>query len=330
MPGRRVTAADVARAAGISRATVGYVLNNTPGQTISEDTRRRVLAESARLGYRPHRAAQDLRRGSSKVILFVLPEWPMETMMGQHLDQAALDLDEAGYSLVTWARQPGRRTRPLWELLVPDVVMGLAMFDDDELASMRASGITKIIPDPANPQPLRDWPAIATGAKLQVEHLWERGHRRLGCAVPTDPRLARMIDARVDVARLAAARLGVETLDVRAVDYLDGSATEVVDQWRRAGITGVAGFNDETAAAVVSAAVRAGVPVPEELAVIGHDDTPLATMFVPSISSIRLDVLGLGRRFAALALGTAEGRPVRADGWEGGITVIARESTRAR
>jgi len=55
--GRRVTAADITAAAGVARATVGFVLNNTPGQIISEGTRQRVLAEAARLGYRPHRAA---------------------------------------------------------------------------------------------------------------------------------------------------------------------------------------------------------------------------------------------------------------------------------
>jgi len=49
--GKRVTAADVARSLGLSRATVGFVLNDTPGQSISEATRERVIAEARRLGY---------------------------------------------------------------------------------------------------------------------------------------------------------------------------------------------------------------------------------------------------------------------------------------
>ena len=57
---RRVTAADIARSVGVSRATVGFVLNDTPGQTISEPTRRKVLAAAERLGYRPHSAARAL------------------------------------------------------------------------------------------------------------------------------------------------------------------------------------------------------------------------------------------------------------------------------
>lgn len=60
---RRATAADIARAVGVSRATVGYVLNDTPGQTISQATRERVLESARRLGYRPRAAAQALASG---------------------------------------------------------------------------------------------------------------------------------------------------------------------------------------------------------------------------------------------------------------------------
>src|SRR6187399_2916197 len=62
---KRVTAADIARSLGISRATVGFVLNETPGQTISAATRDRVLAEAKRLGYRPNNAA---RAGRSRLL----------------------------------------------------------------------------------------------------------------------------------------------------------------------------------------------------------------------------------------------------------------------
>src|SRR3954447_11730402 len=74
---RRVTATDVAREAGVSQATVSYVLNDTPGQTIPEQTRQRVRAAMDRLAYTPHAAARALRRGHSDTVLFVLPDWPL-------------------------------------------------------------------------------------------------------------------------------------------------------------------------------------------------------------------------------------------------------------
>src|SRR3954452_6598558 len=73
----RVTATDVAKEAGVSQATVSYVLNDTPGQTIPEATRQRVREAMGRLGYTPHGAARALRLGRSDAVLFVLPDWPL-------------------------------------------------------------------------------------------------------------------------------------------------------------------------------------------------------------------------------------------------------------
>ncbi|GAA0998540.1 LacI family DNA-binding transcriptional regulator [Acrocarpospora macrocephala] len=325
--GKRVTAADVARSLGISRATVGFVLNNTPGQTISERTRQRVLAEAERLGYRPHRAAQDLRRGSSKVILMVIPDWRMEYRLRWHLEEAALAVDEAGYSLAIYARQIAGRARPLWELLAPDVVLGLWPFDDEEVASMRACGVTRIHPDPEHPGSLDDASIITAGPALQVDHLHGLGHRRLAFAASADPRTSPLQEARVRAAERAAAQLGLDPLDVRTVDYLGDSATDAVRRWHAADVTGVVAYNDEVAATVVGAAIRAGLAVPGDLAVIGHDDTPLAAMFLPSISSVDFDAVSVGRHFAALALHTIDGRPLPSEDFEGNARVVAREST---
>ena len=137
---KRVTAADVARSLGISRATVGFVLNDTPGQTISEATRARVLDEAKRLGYRANTAARALASGRSRIILLVLPDWPLDYAMRTHLDEASLALDEAGYALVTMTPHPGGQAQPLWETLRPDVVMGMTPFTVEQLESIRASG----------------------------------------------------------------------------------------------------------------------------------------------------------------------------------------------
>ena len=72
-PPRRATAADVARSVGVSRATVGYVLNDTPGQTISATTRDKVIETARTLGYRPRAAAQALATGRTHLVLLVLP-----------------------------------------------------------------------------------------------------------------------------------------------------------------------------------------------------------------------------------------------------------------
>src|SRR3954454_24687443 len=74
---RRPTAADVARRAGVSRATVSYVLNDTPHQAIPSQTRERVRAAAADLGYSPSAAARTLITGRSEVALLLPPDRPI-------------------------------------------------------------------------------------------------------------------------------------------------------------------------------------------------------------------------------------------------------------
>lgn len=326
---RRVTAVDVAAAAGVSRATVGFVLNRTRGQTISESTRERVLEAAARLGYRPNSAARALASGRSRIILLVLPDWPIEFSFRAYLNEASRLLDESGYSLVTYTRHPHGESRPLWELLSPDGVFGITPFSPPELTSMRGCGIRKIFPDPARKEAVDLSMAVSAGPRLQIEHLQERGLRSLVYAAFDEPHPSPLVQARHRAAHSYAQSLGLPPLDIRYIDYRDGSADCMVRDWNSAGVTGVAAFNDDVAAAVVSAAMRIGVRVPEELAVIGHDDSPIATMFVPALSTVHFDTESLGRRFAEVALHEIDGRPL--PDWRSPVnaTLIRRQSTQS-
>lgn len=319
---RRVTAADIARSVGVSRATVGFVLNDTPGQTISEPTRRKVLAAAERLGYRPHSAARALASGQSRIVLLVLPDWPIEFSMSAHLAEASLVLDEAGFSLVTWTPHESGRARPLWEILQPDVVIGLQEFTADERRAIERSGARV-----AGQEPIGTWDesvGVFQGPELQIEHLARRGHRRLLFAGTTDRRLSELSRQRGAGARMTAAQLGL-TLHTAPVDE-QGELPDV-REWVGDGITGVAACNDTIAATVVGAALRAGLSVPGDLAVIGHDDAPVARLMVPSISTIYLDFAGIGRHLAELALQVATGSPAPQQSPSLTARLIQRETT---
>lgn len=312
---RRVTAADVARSLGISRATVGFVLNDTPGQTISEPTRAKVLAEAERLGYRPHRAAKTLASGRSRMVLLVLPDWPMEHAMQAHLDEASHVLDEAGYSLVTTTSRADRKTKPLWEVLDPEVAVSLVPFSDTDLASLKRVGVRTPEQQASGAVRFSDNGLGGAGGelhfddgpRLQVAHLHERGRRRLAFAALSDPRLEGLATSREARARQAAEELdGVELVTRGQVDPASPADAEaLVTSWVDSGIDGVVAYNDTAAAAVVGAALRQGIAVPETLAVVGHDDSPIASLFVPALSSVYVDHSGLGRFLAELALATA-------------------------
>jgi DNA-binding LacI/PurR family transcriptional regulator len=320
---RRVTAADVARSLGISRATVGFVLNNTPGQTISPSTRKRVQAEAQRLGYRPHNAARALASGRSHLVLLVLPDWPIDFNLRRNIEEATLALDEAGYSLITYTPHPTSHTRPLWETLQPDVVMSLADFTPEQIESIRGAGISRLIPDPESAEP--EYPEAGPG--LQVEHLYGLGHRRIAFVGSRDPRLADLVAARRSHAEDAAALHGIAPLLTADVDHLSTELPNLLREWLADGVTAVAAYNDDIAAAVAGTALRLGIRVPEDLSVIGHDDAPIALMFEPQLSTVRVDIVGLGRYFAALAVNAIDGTPAPHLGPDAAVEVVVRASS---
>src|SRR6476620_6496409 len=138
---RRITSADVARRAGVSRATVSYVLNNTSGQSISPATRDRVLEAAAGLGYAPSAAARALRTGRSDVVLCLLPDWPIGVVLGRLLESMSMELARAGLTMLT---HPGNGDDPVSHVLsavTPAAVLSFEPFATVQQAFLRAAAI---------------------------------------------------------------------------------------------------------------------------------------------------------------------------------------------
>lgn len=105
------TSADVARLAGVSRATVSYVLNNNATVRISEPTRHRVREAAAHLGYVPHAAARSLRAGHSRLVLLPsghIPAGPLHQRFFQELQAGLRRLD---YTVVQYGSAASPTTR---------------------------------------------------------------------------------------------------------------------------------------------------------------------------------------------------------------------------
>lgn len=104
-----LTSADVARLAGVSRATVSFVLNDTQGHRVSEATRARVLDAAKQLGYVPHAAARSLRAGRSNLVLMPSSISAVGRLVSDWVDDLHSELDRHGYTAVLHA---GRFTDP--------------------------------------------------------------------------------------------------------------------------------------------------------------------------------------------------------------------------
>lgn len=289
----------MAKRARVSSTTVGYVLNGTKGQTISAATTRRVLEAARDLHYQPHRSAQNLARGASDVVLVILPDWPSSESFTASLEAASALLAEAGLSCLTQVEPPAGH-RPAWRSIEPLLVAGLVPFSAEDTRDMTAAGVAHILTLMSQ--------EIADGAQLQAEHLVAEGHQVLGYAESTDPRLAGTSAVLAHSFVRTAKRLGLPSPIVRPVGLFDDSAGRAIEDWRSEGVTAVGGFSDEVAAAVLRELRVAGLSAPDDLAVIGHDDSPLARLVTPRLSSIAVDAPAYGRHMAQIVLATIEGK----------------------
>jgi DNA-binding LacI/PurR family transcriptional regulator len=309
---RRVTSADVARAAGVSRATVSYVLNDTPHQTISAATRGRVLDAAARLGYAPSAAARTLRTGRSDVVLCLLPDWPIGQEVGALLGNLSSALARSG---LTFVAHPGsREDRPIaeiWKALTPAAVLAFADFSDDEIDAMRAAGVALVVALLGRIRQRRrelEVPQQRVG-RLQAEHLAARGHVRLGYAYPDDDRVRLFADPRLDGARSACAAAGLPEPVVGTVPLDPRAAADAVRRWRGSGVTAVCAYNDEVALAVLAGLRAHGLAAPAGLAVIGVDDIPAARLATPALTTVTTDQVAVAAHLSATIVAAINGRP---------------------
>lgn len=179
-PSRRATSTDVAREAGVSQTTVSFVLNNTRGQTIPDETRRRVLEAAKRLDYRPRASARSLAAGRSDVVLLALPELPISTNLSRFIEQLATALAERDLSLVTHLAEGHGRTLPdLCAAVDASVVISLIPFDEATTAALHRAGAEVVFG--TGGQAETELRAIG---RMQAEHVIGLGHTRLGYALP--------------------------------------------------------------------------------------------------------------------------------------------------
>ncbi|MFH8662354.1 LacI family DNA-binding transcriptional regulator [Streptomyces afghaniensis] len=331
IPGRRrVTSTDVAREAGVSRATVSYVLNDTPHQKIPEATRRRVWDAAARLGYAPSAAARSLRTGRSRIVLGLLPDWPIEHVLGRLVQQLTNAFAE--HELTFVVHSPASFARPLrevWKALTPAAVLALGEFPEAEAGAMRAAGVEVVTAvhgstrDPHRPPLVAEEPIGAAQARHLVT-----AHRRLGYAYPDLGRLGILARARLDGVRKVCAELGIPEPDVRTVPVGPEGAVEAVRAWLDADppVTGICAFNDEVALAVLLALRSLGLRAPQDLAVIGVDDIPGAALAQPPLTTIVRDTDAVARSLARRVVDALDGRQAAAEPLQDPLRVQVRVS----
>jgi DNA-binding LacI/PurR family transcriptional regulator len=278
--------ADVATAAGCSTASVSLVLRGAAGP--SEATRMRVLAAAEQLGYRPDRAASLLARRRSGMLGVVTDV--RSTFHAEVVEELLEASARRGFDLLIGARSPARDEGRAVETLVDSRCEALLLLGatspsaqlvelDRQVpvvaVSGRATGVDVVRVDDE------------LGARQVTEHLLARGHREV---VHVDGGTGEIAAARRRGYEQAMTTAGLPSRVVRGGHgEAEGAAAAV----RLGAATAVTVFNDRAAVGLLDALVRAGVRVPDDVAVAGFDDSPLSRLAHVDLTTVSQDVPAL-------------------------------------
>jgi LacI family transcriptional regulator len=307
-PGRRATIRDVAERAGVSTATVSFVLNDNPNQSISDGVKNRVLAAALELSYHANAAAAGLARKrirnigivfykddaiSNNFYSFVVQGAVKEAverdynLLFAHIDTTYKSLKD----LPKMVREKNAEGALFMHRVHPGMIEDIAALSIPVLLVdnfPHVDGVNALQIDNVH------------GGRIAGEHLFALGHKNIAMLVPRDA--APSIEQRLTGFRAAFERF--ERRFSRAANVVETDRFNFFAAHRAAAsllaskspVTGVFCSNDELAAGALRAAHEAGLNVPRDFSVIGFDDIVLSNYTDPPLTTIGVDKEHLGRR----------------------------------
>ena len=304
MPSRsRPRLEDVAARVGVSTGTVSLVLSNAPGPSAA--TRERVMAAAADLGYRPDRTASLLARRRACLLGVML-----DVRNSFHADLVAEVQDSAeaaGYDVLLSTISPTRDDRRAIETLMDSRCEALILLGPDAPAN-RLSSLGEQIPVVVVGRRLRSATvdvvrsADDKGLAAAVDHLTGLGHRDI--AYVDGGRGTIATDRRSGYLR-AMGRHGLRD----RIRVVDGGQTEAAGMHAAEDLlssaarpTAVVTFSDRVALGLLDGLDRRGVRVPEEMSIVGYDDSPTAHLPHVDLTSVSQDTHAQAQRAVAAAV----------------------------
>jgi LacI family transcriptional regulator len=330
----RATIRDIADLAGVSIATVSRVLNDRPD--VAPGTREQVLQVVREHGFQTNRGARALSSGRTGIVGLTLP-LVNDVYFGRILFGAseALYEQDMRIQLCPTLHEHDREVSLIDRLThgsTDGAILMLPEESTEELQHLQDLNFPFVVVDPreAPPDGIACVSAMhAAGAKMATEHLLELGHRRIGAIGGAPGWYAndeRMIGFR---AALAAARLLPDPDLILYSDWQIESGEKAAEELlsRPEPPTAIFAFNDNVAIGVINVARRLGLRVPDDLSVVGFDDTSQATIVSPALTTVRQPLAELGRMGVSLLMRLVEGQRLDALRIELATTLVVRDST---
>lgn len=281
-----VTLEDVAKAAGVSRAQASRALRNDPG--VRPDTKTHILAAAASLNYTPNLAAQTLASRQSRSIGLVVGDVlnPYEAMLARECDAA---LREAGYFAMLAVSGTTNTIRAFIDQRIAGLVLIGAPAEREEIVSVARLLPTVFIGRDLKAEKVESVSSDdALGAWLATEYLLKLGHRDI--AHITGGAGAGAL-RRANAYRETMRAHGLKPIVAEGSYNVDaGSAATDALMARKDRPSAIFAANDLIALGVISRLAGHGFRVPDEVAVVGFDDIPMAASEPISLTTIRQKV----------------------------------------
>ena len=315
----RVTIADVASAAGVSKTAVSFAFNNP--ERLAQATLERVLGVAHDLGYAPHPAARALSTRRSGTIGVLIPQPLSAVFANPFLSELIQGLGELceqhDLTLLLVPPLDGSLESAIRNASVDGFIsLGLAP-DDHALEVLDGLGIPTVLVDSEDSGA---YPVVnvddQAGAEAAANHLLGLGHRRLAIIV-LPPVRAQRTNTPTAARRLAGYRAAIEAAGAPApltvtagISVAAGiRAFESLPSGRQKP-TGLLAMSDMAAIGVLSGAQARGIRVPLDLSVVGFDDLPVSAWTNPPLTTVRQPIVDKGRLAARMLIDRMNGKEV--------------------
>jgi LacI family transcriptional regulator, galactose operon repressor len=319
---KRVTSRDVAESAGVSRTTVSFVLNDVPNVQISEETRRRVWEVARQLGYYPDASARSLARrrsGNVGVLLCRSADRLFEDVFVMEVLTGIYGaVRPQGYHILLEAVE---------DITTPDAYIGLVRSrhvdgliisgprdEDRQLRELEDEGFPVVLlgqlPESSLCQVDVD---NVRAVHMLIDYLLYRGHRRIAF-ISEGPPIYTATQARLRGYKeaLTAANLPYDETMVRTGEFSRASghaAMQSLLQLEQLPMAVFAG-SDLIAFGALAAVLDANLRVPNDVAVVGFDDVPMASDVTPPLTTVHLPAQLLGRTAALMLMQLINGEEI--------------------
>ncbi|MFC9529000.1 LacI family DNA-binding transcriptional regulator [Streptomyces sp. NPDC056975] len=295
-----VGAEDVAAQAGVSPSTVSRCFAS-PHQ-VRPETRARVLAAADRLGYRPSRIARSLALGRTGTLGLIVPDIanPFFAVIAKAVQARAR---RKGYAVFLADTDEHPDDEYELALTLARQVDGLLLVSP-RMDESRLVEVVRQVPSVAVNRSVPGVPSVVApsedGLRQAVAHLHALGHRHL--ALILGARNSWSSEQRGHAVRYAAKQLDLKVTEFGPHEPKFHMGAQVADLALAAEATAVVAHNDLMALGVLARLAERGVRVPDDVSVVGADDTLLATVATPALTSVRIPLATFGERAVDLML----------------------------